>query len=109
VKFFLKVALQGALLVVSSLFAGLVLSKMWRWFIVPKFTSAPELDYLSAVGVNLTVSFFLAGVLMHMPTDKDDKADPLTKSIAQSAQSAAMILFFYPFLLFIAYLWHQFI
>lgn len=98
--------------VVQSMVGGFVLSKLWAWFINPKFTSAPALNYLDCVGVMQVVGFALSGLGMALgeinarlkPKDEDETA--LGASIAKNL---AMILIVYPTMLLVGFTWHQFI
>lgn len=53
---FNKVMLVIVLGVVSSIFSGFVLTKLWSWFVVPTF-DLPQLTVPIAIGIYLTVSF----------------------------------------------------
>lgn len=107
-KTVVKVLVQVGLAIVSSLFAGLVLSKMWGWFIVPKFAGAPALDYLSAVGVNITIGFFFSSLYwdLHMSQAKEKDEDSLAVAIVKSL---VKIVIFYPLVLLVGWVWHQFL
>lgn len=97
--------------VVQSLVGGFVLSKFWAWFINPKFTSAPVLNYLDCVGVMIVAGFLLTSVTMSVAQVEarikgDSKEDTLSLSIVKSL---GMIFVVYPLVLLIGYIWHQFI
>lgn len=104
---FFKIMFNFAFGIVQALFGGLVLSKLWAWFITPKFSSAPHLNYLDCVGLMITVGFFLSGMTMAIAsgTSKKDE-DALSMGIVKSL---VMILIVYPLTLLSAYVWHQFI
>lgn len=94
--------------VVRSLLGGFVLSKLWAWFIVPVFVTLPELTYLHAVGVVMTVSFLLscAGVAA---TGENDDHKTLAEAFAHATGRQIMLILLYPVILVVAYVWHQFI
>jgi len=104
----LKFLFNIALGILQALFGGFVLSKMWAWFIVPKFAGAPNLSYLDSVGVSMTVNFLLLGLYMSsaMGEKETEGVDAWTKGIIKSA---IMIILVYPLTLLAAYVWHQFI
>lgn len=92
--------------IVQALFRGYVLSRLWEWFITPKFTSAPHLGYLDCVGLMIVVGFFTSGLTMSMARMGEKEEDPLGVSIVKSL---VMTLVVYPLTLLSAYIWHQFI
>lgn len=44
-------------IVVSSIVRGLVVSKLWAWFVVPTFRGAPHLSIAAAIGIGMIVTF----------------------------------------------------
>ena len=48
----------GAVFIYSTLSWGLVLFKFWGWFVLPTFTSLPELSFVQALGLMFVVSLF---------------------------------------------------
>lgn len=106
----LKILFNLLFSVVQSMVGGFVLSKFWAWFINPKFTSAPILNYLDCVGVMLVVGFLLSGLGMSVAQVdarlKSKDEDDITLSIVRNL---AMILIVYPITLLVGFIWHQFI
>lgn len=99
--------------IIQSMVGGFVLSKFWEWFINPKFTSAPVLNYLDCIGVMMVANLLLTSVLMAVgqvetlvQDQGKEKKDTLTVAIVRSL---AMILIVYPLALLIGFTWHQFI
>lgn len=45
------------LIVLLMLFRAFVFIKMWTWFIIPTFTTAPTLNYPTAIGLSLIAGF----------------------------------------------------
>ena len=64
--------LFGALIVLSYFVSGLVLSKMWEWFIVSTF-EAPQITILEAIGISMIVGLFTRGLATKMDTDDDER------------------------------------
>lgn len=96
--------------------AGFVLSKLWLWFIVPKFASVPMLSYLDATGVMLVVYFFLidvevkiASAAMNIETTKSilNGTKPLSTTITSISYNVVMMALVYPAALLFAYVWHR--
>lgn len=61
----LAVALWGTLvailfILVYGLIRGFVITKLWAWFVIPTFPSAPELTIPVAWGLSMLVSFLTA-------------------------------------------------
>lgn len=104
---FFKIMFNFAFSIAQALFGGYVLSRLWAWFITPKFTGAPALNYLDCVGVMIVVSFFLMGLSVSIASVSSKKdEDVLTMSIVRSL---ATIVILYPLALLSGYIWHQFI
>lgn len=106
----LKILFNLVFSIVQAMVGGVVLSKFWAWFINPKFTSAPTLNYLDCVGVMLVVGFLLLDLRVSVaqvdarlkPKDEDD----VTLSIIRNV---AMIFVVYPIMLLVGFIWRQFI
>ena len=64
------VALTAALIAVSSLLNGFVLSILWGWFIVPLF-GLPQLSLPYAIGIGMVVSFL---TYQHVDSGKSENA-----------------------------------
>lgn len=63
-----------------TLFGGLVLADLWRWFIVPVF-GGPQPTYLQAVGMTFVASFFLLNLARKELANDEDK--PLVNAFAK--------------------------
>jgi len=87
-----------ALSVPLALLRGLVLSCYWTWFVVSEFPGLPELTYLRAVGLSLTVGLFM--IPLQQPKKDDDDG------LGVIASQIAWLIFGYPFGLLVGYLWH---
>ena len=92
----------------QTLVGGFVLSKLWAWFIVPKFTGAPSLGYVDAVGVGLVVHTLLASLFVAVSTRQPSNPDN-DKPLALAVRSLVMALLGYPFALLSGYLWSLFL
>lgn len=93
----------------QSLMGGYVLAKLWGWFIVPKFTSAPALTYLDAVGLMMTVGFLLTGVHMAVLERQHARPELEKEWWYTSVKSGVVTVTLYPLVLLAGYIWHQFI
>ena len=81
-----------ALLVVSSIFNGYVLSVLWGWFIVPVF-SLPELTVVPAIGIAIVVSYL---TYQYNESDDDDNksfGEKMAKLIAMAILRPLFVLF----------------
>lgn len=47
-----------AVIVYSSFSWGFVLFKFWYWFLIPVFSTAPQIDYWQAIGLMFIISLF---------------------------------------------------
>lgn len=98
---YLKIVFNIGFGVVKTLFAGLILSKMWMWFIVSRFAGVPTLDFAGGVGLMLFVSFFNVGkaVTEILAGEGVAKVDVIYKNVV-------LICVGYPLVFLMAYLWH---
>lgn len=97
-----------ALLILQMLFGGLVLSKLWRWFVITKFANLPHLNYLDCVGVILTANFVLFPVILQQAeiNQKLGSDTSLTTGIIRSLVIMAIV---YPMALGVGFFWHLFV
>lgn len=105
--------------IINTLFKGYILSKLWLWFIVPKF-GLPTISYLEAVGLLLTIGIFTLDIITitafssgnlkkdSTPSNETDaiKLDDGDYGIIKSLLMTFVLL---PLGLASAYIWHQFI
>ena len=106
----MKTLIALLLAVPSALMGGLVFSKMWGWFLVRKFPTAPSLTYLDAAGLLMVLGFPLIPLAMNDAREELKKQHPDMSSAGRSiTMSIAMLVFVYPLLLGVAWIWHQFI
>jgi len=93
--------------IVRNLVAGWCLACYWSWFIVTAF-NAPQLDYLHAVGVTMTVGFaaMAAGIATKADTTE---ARSVNEAFAKAIGSHLGHIIIFPIVTGIAYVWHLFI
>ena len=60
------------LLVLSLIWSGFVVTKLWKWFVVPTF-DVKELSIPIAIGISLFLFFTTKADLSELPTKHDDK------------------------------------
>jgi hypothetical protein len=94
--------------VAQSLAGGFVLSRFWTWFINPKFTSAPLLNYLDCVGLMIIIGFFQA-ISAVSNVKVDEKKSDTSTGTTIIVKQLAVILVLYPLMLLSGFIWHQFI
>ncbi len=71
----------GVNMVISAIFGGYVLVKLWQWFVVPVF-GFEQIRLVSAIGIGLLVSYLTH---QHIPRHKDWKtSDELRQKIVES-------------------------
>jgi hypothetical protein len=60
--------------IVASAFVtqGLVLSKLWDWFIVPLNKNIPTLTVVSAIGVTIVIGYLTSGRIISRTNDEED-------------------------------------
>lgn len=79
-----------ALLVLSSMWKGYVLTVLWAWFVVPTF-GLPTLALAPAIGLAMVVSF-----LTHQSdaskAPEGDFSDHMAKAVAHALLLPAMVL-----------------
>jgi hypothetical protein len=75
----------SALVVLSSIWRGFVLSILWGWFMVPLF-GLPALNIPFAIGIALVVGF-----LTHQSSNENEKTD-WGNSITMAVMYPALIL-----------------
>jgi len=108
----LKTLLSGLLAILSSLMGGLVFSKMWGWFLVRLFPSAPRLGVMDAVGLLMVLGFPLASLMMMLvfldAKEGIKKKHPnLSSEYLATAWSLVTTFFIYPLVLLFAWIWHR--
>ena len=103
----MKALLQFFLTIPSTLFGGFIFAHLWNWFIVRKFTSAPTLTFLDAVGILLTVGFPLLSLHMsvNMQTLQKEHND-VDSSTLGILVTLLTIFVLYPIIFGTAFLWH---
>lgn len=105
----MKTFFNFLLSIAVSLFGGFILTKMWGWFIAPKF-GLPQIGIVEAVGISTVVNFVLIGV--HLSNayaearKKHDDIDNDTYNLIKTIVTGAIV---YPFCLLGAYIWHLFL
>lgn len=93
--------------IVRNLVAGWCLACYWAWFIVTAF-HAPELDYLHAVGLTMTVGFL--GVAAGLATKADTtEARTVGEALGKAIGSHIGAIILFPIVTGVAYIWHLFI
>lgn len=76
----------GIMSVVSAILRGLVISKLWLWFIVPVF-HLPILTIVYAIGIS-----YLVSLLTHQPIYTDDKRESSERVIMQLSEAISLSL-----------------
>ncbi len=103
----LKALFTILLTVPSALMGGLVFSKMWNWFLVRLFPTAPHLGVLDSVGLLMVLGFPLLSLAVRDAKEEIKKKHPDMSSEAIAiAWSIVMTLLVYPLCLFFAWIWH---
>jgi hypothetical protein len=94
--------------VVNALVGGIVLSRMWAWFVTPTFTHLPALSYTAAVGLLIIVNFML---IPYSPERASEVETAKKHGLMMTAiyKSLSYVFIVYPLALLSAYIWHQFI
>ena len=110
----LKAVFTFLLGVVSTCFAGLILSHIWSWFIVPKF-NLPYLSVGESIGVMIVFNFLLFGFYMNPVWTKmvdenqkllDGDKKKLSLKTWELLKPIVIITFIYPIMLGVSYVWH---
>jgi hypothetical protein len=52
------IVLFGILFIYDTLSWGLVLYKFWAWFVLPIFTTLPEISFVQAIGLMFFIGLF---------------------------------------------------
>jgi len=97
VKAFLIILGFIALVVLSSIWSGFVLSIVWEWFMVPAF-HLPQLSVALAIGISLTIRMVVAQYY----EDSKDADKEVTKAISSAIVYPLIVLIF-------GYVVHQFV
>lgn len=101
--------------VLSSLAGGFVLMKYLQWFINPKFSAFPTLNYLDCIGLMLVVCLFsIRNKFYALPTNKkavekkklEEDEDTMGSFLVKNI---VIVVAVYPGMLLAGYIWHQFI
>jgi hypothetical protein len=92
--------------ILTTMFGGVVLSKLIEWFINPKFMNMPHLNYLDCVGLMNVAGFFMTAYAVMIA--KSDKTDSDTMAIILVKQFTLLFVA-YPMVLGIGYFWHRII
>ena len=84
-----------SLLVLSLTWSGFVVTKLWKWFIVPTF-HIQELTIPVAIGISLFLHFTTKADLSELPTKHDDKTteEKLLQATVNVIFKPAFILLF---------------
>lgn len=72
-KIIAGLVLTPTLMILNSIFGGIVLSIIWGWFIIPVFHTV-SMNYLQAIGVSFVVSFFFKGFKMDKSAEETFKS-----------------------------------
>lgn len=67
----------ASLFAISALMNGWALVKLWEWFIIPVFESAPSFSMVQAIGISMVVSFLTKANV----TSSDNKDEGLSEKI----------------------------
>lgn len=87
-------------IVTSAILNGYVLMKLWEWFIMPTFESAPALSIPVAIGVGLLVS-----LLTYHTTNNKSNDDSTTEGVVRF-----VLVVFHPLLyLVLGWIVYQFV
>ena len=85
----------AAIVVLGAIMRGFVLKKLWGWFVIPLFPSAPAVSIAQAIGISLVV-----GYLTHQDSEsKSESSASSAKGVMAFAllglfiQSAIVFLF----------------
>jgi len=103
--FLLNVLSDGA----KSFGGGLVLSRLWAWFVTPVFTSLPRLSTGTAIGLMLVIEFLLSGVSMLASLDITEDTDWEEVFVKAIVRDVLFIVLVYPLTFAGAFAWHQLI
>lgn len=76
-----------ALMIISTIYNGWVLSILWKWFVVSTF-GLPALGIAQGIGLSLTVGFLTKN---HKPTEAESK-----KSFAENFTEGITTALIYP-------------
>ncbi|OGL32324.1 hypothetical protein A3F64_03165 [Candidatus Saccharibacteria bacterium RIFCSPHIGHO2_12_FULL_42_8] len=87
------VGLIGALIGISSILNGWVLSILWGWFVVPTF-DAPDISVVQAIGLALVVRFLTHSRSIEESDDSMSKEEKLQKAAIVAIASPLFALFF---------------
>ena len=102
----IKALVNFVLGIPQALFGGFIFAHMWHWFIVPRF-GLPDLTFMQAVGVLMTIGFPLYGLYMKdvVKDIRKDKPEFSTGAIS-IMMTVITTCFLYPVILGSAYVWH---
>lgn len=93
--------------VVQYLVAAYVLTTLWSWFILNRFTTH-VITFSNAIGL-LIVLNFIHVVTMDASHDKTEASSFDEKMIKGSVKNVTNVIALYPALLLAAYVWHLFV
>lgn len=97
-----------ALLMLQTLFGGFVLSKLWQWFIVTKFSMLPALNYLDCVGLTLTANFLMTPMILRQAEIGTQLGADISLPTG-IIRSLIIMVVLYPVALGVGFFWHLFV
>lgn len=83
------------LAVAALIVKGFVLSKIWEWFILPVFESAPAITVWQAVGINIVVSVLTDRYVFHKVAEDGRKSGVLHPVLAMFTSPALVLTLSY--------------
>ena len=108
IKIFAQLFVRLALSIPVTLFGGHIFSKMWAWFVVPRFQGAPRLSLLDSVGLLITLDFPLMTLVMLFTRQQVKNESPETSDFSIDVGIALVTLILvYPMLLLTTSIWHS--
>lgn len=109
------------LIIMNVLLAGEVTASYWSWFIRPIFPTLPQITYLQASGLNVTIAFMLSSLhirlmwdhITHVGWYNEIKPTENGKRKLQDSENSTYrqlvsLLFIYPTALAFGYALHHF-
>lgn len=105
---FLRHLFTLALSIGNTLLGGLVLLKLWGWFLLTVFTSAPRLDFVHAVGLDFLLSFPFLVLLVRSQRIRDYQTKGGEEETTDVIAGQLMLAVCQAILLFYSFIWHSF-
>ena len=91
------------LMTVSNIWRGVVLSRLWLWFIVPTF-GLPNLNIATAIGISLILQYLTYRTPTHIKSEEH-----VQRGSSTMLKNTAIYSFAYPvFALIFGWIVHQF-